>query len=228
MSDPLSRFQGRLGYQFSDSRTLQHALKHRSAGANNNERLEFLGDSLINLFAAESMFHTHPEAPEGDLSSMRSHLVRKESLANIARSLRLDEVIELGQSALSSGGHRRDSILADAVEAVIAAVYLDGGWQAASQVSAKLLEAPANAIASVESVRDAKSLLQEWLQGRGLPLPIYETIEVSGPGHSRQFAIGCNIEGQEQQFVGEGSNRRTAEQDAACKALIAVGSNIDE
>ncbi len=228
MPDSLSRFQERLGYQFSDSRTLKHALKHRSAGANNNERLEFLGDSLINLFAAESMFHTHPESPEGDLSSMRSHLVRKESLADIARFLHLEEVIELGQSALSSGGHRRDSILADAVEAVIAAVYLDGGWQAASDVSAKLLEIPAKAISSVESVRDAKSLLQEWLQGRGHPLPIYETVEVSGPGHARQFAIGCTIEGQDQQFVGEGPNRRSAEQEAANRALAAVGVNIDE
>ena len=219
MTDALTRFQERLNYQFIDESKLQHALKHRSAGANNNERLEFLGDSLIGLFAAESLFHSYPEAPEGDLSSMRSHLVRKESLAEIARSVRLEEVIQLGQSALSSGGHRRDSILADAVEAVLAAVYLDGGWQAAADVSAKLLEKSALAIETVASVRDSKSLLQEWLQGRGLDLPLYETIQVSGPGHARQFAVGCKIKGQDEVFIGEGSNRRMAEQEAAYKAL---------
>lgn len=222
MPDSLARFQERLGYSFNDESILRHALKHRSAGSNNNERLEFLGDSLIGLFAAEILFKAYPEAPEGDLSSMRSHLVRKESLAEIARLLRLEEVIELGQSALSSGGHRRDSILADAVEAVIAATYLDGGWQNAAQVSAKLLQAPISAIEDVDSVRDSKSLLQEWLQARGKPVPSYQTIEVSGPGHARQFAIACRVTGHSEDFVGEGPNRRAAEQKAAQQALTAL------
>ena len=222
MSESLARFQERLGYRFSDQSMLKHALKHRSAGPNNNERLEFLGDSLIGLFAAEILFRTYREAPEGDLSSMRSHLVRKESLADIARLLHLEEVIELGQSALSSGGHRRDSILADALEAIIAAIYLDGGWEAAGEVSAKLLQDPISAIEDVTSVRDSKSLLQEWLQARGQPVPKYQTLEVSGPGHARQFAIACRVSGHVDDFVGEGTNRRSAEQIAAQKALVAL------
>lgn len=228
MNDALNRFQERLNYQFSDIELLRHALKHRSAGSKHNERLEFLGDSLVNLFAAESLYHKHPEAPEGDLSSMRSHLVRKESLAEIARSLHLEEVIELGQSALSSGGHRRDSILADAVEAIIAAVYLDGGWQAATDVTAKMMSIPALAIDSVEAVRDSKSLLQEKLQGRGLPIPTYETTSVDGPGHARQFSVSCNISGFDDAFEGQGSNRRTAEQLAAQSALAAIEEQGEE
>lgn len=219
MNDALNRFQERLGYQFSDPKLLELALRHRSAGLNHNERLEFLGDSLVNLFAAESLYHLHPEASEGDLSSMRSHLVRKESLAEIARSLRFEEVIELGKSALSSGGHRRESILADTVEAVIAAVYLDGGWQAANAVTEKMMAIPELNITSVESVRDAKSLLQEKLQGKGLETPDYQTLSVDGPGHARQFSVSCRIQGFDQDFIGNGSNRRAAEQAAAQNAL---------
>jgi|SaaInlV_100m_DNA_5_1039725.scaffolds.fasta_scaffold03580_2 ribonuclease III len=222
MSDALTRFQERLNYQFSDVGLLRHALKHRSAGAQHNERLEFLGDSLVNLFAAESLYHSHPEASEGDLSSMRSHLVRKESLAKIARFLHFEEVIELGQSALSSGGHRRDSILADTVEAVIAATYLDGGWQSASEVVAKMMAIPALEISSVESVRDAKSLLQEKLQGQGYATPTYETLSVDGPGHARKFSVSCIINGFEQVFEGQGPNRRAAEQMAANVALETI------
>lgn len=219
MSETLSRFQSRLGYQFTDENILQSALKHRSAGLPNNERMEFLGDSLIGLFAAETLFLKYPEASEGDLSSMRSHLVRKESLAEIARSLHLEEVIVLGKSALSSGGHRRDSILADTLEAVLAAVYLDGGWKATSDVSSELLKNLEQGIEDVTSVRDAKSLLQEWLQGRGLALPSYEVLEVGGPGHAREFSVGCKVDGEDRVFIGKGSNRRTAEQKAALQAL---------
>lgn len=222
MNDALNRFQERLNYQFSDIELLKQALKHRSAGSQHNERLEFLGDSLVNLFAAESLYHAHPDATEGDLSSMRSHLVRKESLAEIARFLHMQEVIELGQSALSSGGHRRDSILADAVEAVIAATYLDGGWQVATEVTAKMITIPALSIDSVESVRDSKSLLQEKLQSQGLPIPDYETTSIEGPGHARQFSVSCSISGFDTVFQGHGPNRRAAEQLAAQHALAAL------
>ncbi len=222
MTDALTRFQERLNYQFSDPELLKQALKHRSAGSRHNERLEFLGDSLINMFAAETLYKEHPDASEGDLSSMRSHLVRKESLAEIARHLYLQEVIELGQSALSSGGHRRDSILADAVEAVIAATYLDGGWQSAAAVVQKMLAIPALTIRSVESVRDAKSLLQEKLQAKGLPVPVYETLHVKGPGHARQFSVACQVSGFDKAFEGQGSNRRAAEQMSATLALNAL------
>lgn len=219
MSEALNRFQSRLGYQFTDESILQRALKHRSTGFPNNERMEFLGDSLIGLFAAESLYLKYPDASEGDLSSMRSHLVRKESLAEIARSLQVEEVIELGKSALSSGGHRRDSILADTVEAVLAAAYLDGGWKEASDISSRLLAKLEQGIENVNSVRDSKSLLQEWLQGRGFPLPKYETLEVGGPGHAREFSVSCKISGEENLFIGKGSNRRMAEQKAAQQAL---------
>lgn len=222
MNDALNRFQERLSYQFTDVELLCRALKHRSAGSDHNERLEFLGDSLVNFFAAESLYLSHPDAPEGDLSSMRSHLVRKESLAEIARYLRLEEVIELGQSALSSGGHRRDSILADAIEAIIAAVYLDGGWQATSNVTTKMMAIPALRIDSVESVRDSKSLLQEKLQAKGLPVPEYKTTSVDGPGHAREFSVSCRISGVEEVFQGRGSNRRAAEQIAAQNAFAAI------
>lgn len=219
MPDPLSRFQQRIGYQFKDVSLLQQALRHRSSGSVHNERLEYLGDSLLNFYTAESLYGMYPRSPEGELSAMRAHLVRKETLAEIARQILLAEVLELGQSAAKTGGHRRDSILSDTVEAVIAAVYLDGGWQQARDLTGRLLEPLVTRMKALESVRDAKSLLQEWLQAKSFAVPEYRTLEITGPGHARAFRVQCEVEPLQKTSEGEGSSRREAEQAAAAAML---------
>lgn len=218
MTEALDRLQTRLGYRFVDIELLNDALRHRSAGSKHNERLEFLGDSLLNMATAEMLYRQYPTSAEGDLSSMRSLLVRQSALAAIARSLDLGQVIELGPSASQSGGHDRDSILSDAVEAILAAIYLDGGWDDCRHTTERLL-ASLDLDMDLSRARDAKSLLQEWLQSRGLPLPDYQTIEVSGPGHSRIYRVQCVLDSVGKRGEGVGNSRRTAEQEAAASVL---------
>ncbi len=190
------------------------ALTHRSVGKPNNERLEFLGDALLGATVAELLFEAHPNASEGELSRLRAQLVNGQALAVIARDLELGDKLRLGPGELKSGGFRRDSILADAFEALVAAVYLDDGYDACRQLVRRLF---APRVAEIKrSSKDAKTRLQEWLQGRGLPLPTYELIDSYGEDHAKTFDVSCSIDEPEPIRVeGRGGSRRAAEQDAA-------------
>ena len=208
------------GHRFTDPALLAQALTHRSAGSPHNERLEFLGDSLVNQFIAETLYRHWPKADEGALTRARAELVRESALAEIARSLSIGSHLVLGPGEMKTGGHRRDSILADAVEALVAAVYLDAGFDACRTVVmpwfAPLLDAlpPPNKVG-----KDAKTRLQEWLQARQYPLPVYALLHESGEDHARVFRVSCSLAQPPIRSEGEGSSRRAAEQQAAEAAL---------
>ncbi len=209
----------RLGREFGDPALLVRALTHRSFSGDNNERLEFLGDALIGSFVADALFTARPRASEGDLSRWRSSLVRERSLAAIARRLTLGEHLRLGEGELKSGGWRRDSVLADAVEALVGAVYLDGGFDAAQKTCRLLFAADLADLPDAETLKDPKTRLQEWLQGRSRPLPVYEVLEESGPAHRRYFLVRASLTDEERASDASGSSRRVAEQQAAAALL---------
>lgn len=213
------RLQRVLGYQFRDPALLQQALTHRSLGANNNERLEFLGDSLINCIIGAALYAAQPRAEEGALSRLRASLVCEDSLARIARRLELGDELRLGESELKSGGYTRDSILADGFEAIIGAIYLDAGFAAAQDTSLHLFAPMLERLPDPEQLKDSKTRLQEWLQARSRPLPRYEVLSESGPAHARRFAVSCQLADALLMSQAEGSSRRGAEQDAAQKML---------
>ncbi len=212
------------GHTFADDDLLRQALTHRSSGSRNNERLEYLGDALIDCVMAEALFRRWPRADEGALTRGRAALVRESSLAEVARRLGLGDRIALGAGELKSGGHRRDSILADALEAVAAAVYLDAGFDACRE---RVLDWFA---ASLESLhpgmvdKDAKTRLQEWLQARQILLPEYELVDASGEEHARTFRARCAVAALQLATEGEGASRRAAEQAAAIAMLEALKS----
>jgi len=201
-------------YRFRDPGLATLALTHRSAGKPNNERMEFLGDALLGALVAELLFEAHPNASEGELSRLRAQLVNGQALAVIGRELELGDDLKLGPGELKSGGFRRDSILADAFEALVAAVYFDDGYDACRQVVRRLFTPR---VAEIKrSSKDAKTRLQEWLQGRGLPLPTYELTDSYGEDHAKIFDVSCTIDEPEPIRVeGRGGSRRAAEQDAA-------------
>lgn len=211
------------GHAFADPALLAQALTHRSAGSPHNERLEFLGDALVNQFIAEALFARWPRADEGTLTRARAQLVRESALAGIARTLDLGVALVLGPGEMKTGGHRRDSILADAMEALVAAIYLDAGFEACRAVVlpwfAPLIEAlpPPNKMG-----KDAKTRLQEWLQGRQRALPVYALVAESGDDHARIFTVSCSLADPPVTTEGEGSSRRAAEQQAAEAALQAI------
>jgi ribonuclease-3 len=206
-----------LGHAFADATLLERAFTHRSASHENNERLEFLGDALLNLFVAELVFESHPRASEGEMTRLRAALVNGAALAEIARAEELGDRLNLGPGELKSGGFRRDSILADAFEAVLAAIYLDAGWGACRDTVRRLF---ATRVATgANTPKDAKTRLQEFLQARSLPLPSYELIGASGEDHARMFEVGCRIESLSISTEGSASSRRAAEQIAAEKAF---------
>lgn len=208
----------KLGYRFADEALLQLALTHRSAGRPNNERLEFLGDALVNLVVAEMLFDSRPHANEGELSRLRAQLVSEAALAERARTLQLGDALKLGPGELKSGGYRRDSILADAFEAMVAAIYRDGGYAVCRDWLRANFAGPLAAAGPPQ--KDPKTRLQEWLQGRGLPLPHYELLAEYGDEHARQFDVACVIEQPlAARFEGRGGSRRAAEQIAADAAL---------
>ena len=215
-----------IGYVFHDSALRDRALSHRSIGSNNNERLEFFGDALVNAFVAELLFEKFPKADEGELTRLRARLVSEPALAEIARGLALGDELKLGPGELKSGGFRRDSILADAFEALIAAVYFDGGWDACRTCVRELVE-PRLAAAAASDDKDAKTRLQEWLQARGKPLPVYELVASSGADHAKVFEVECSIGGGELRGHGSGSSRRVAEQAAATDALATLHALAD-
>ncbi|HEX6834825.1 MAG TPA: ribonuclease III [Rudaea sp.] len=208
----------RFSYQFRDPELRRRALSHRSIGADNNERLEFFGDALVNLFVAELIYERFPKADEGALTRIRARLVSEPALAEIARDLEMGDHLHLGPGELKSGGFRRDSILADAFEALIAAVYLDGGWETCRRIARELFE---SRVANMESgtEKDAKTRLQELLQARGMPLPVYELVGTSGADHAKVFDMVCVIPSADLRAEGRGSSRRAAEQAAAANAL---------
>ena len=213
----------RIAHQFAQPGLLAQALTHRSAGAPHNERLEFLGDALVNLFAAEALYARWPRADEGALTRARAELVRESALAPIGRALQLGERLTLGPGEMKSGGHRRDSILADAVEAVVAAIYLDAGFETCRDVVLPWFEAAMEALPPPHKVgKDAKTRLQEWLQGRQKPLPVYALLSESGEEHAKTFQVSCTLTEPHVVTEGQGGSRRAAEQTAAEAALAAL------
>jgi ribonuclease-3 len=214
-----------LGYEFTDSRLLETALTHRSSAGQNNERLEFLGDAVLAFVIAEHLYRRFPDATEGVLTRMRASLVRRETLAGVARELGLGEHIRLGGGERKSGGWRRDSILSNTVESLIGAVYLDGGIDRCRSFVLKLLARRLDGLSDTEPSKDPKTSLQEFLQARRRPLPIYSVIEESGEDHARLFRVRCLIEDSGQSVVGEGRSKRSAEQSAASMALELVQSH---
>jgi ribonuclease III len=213
----------RLGYRFRDPALLEAALTHRSASRTNYERLEFLGDSVLNFAVALLAFRAFPAAPEGDLSRFRAALVSSHSLAAIGAELDLGDQLRLGSGELKSGGFRRDSILADSLEAVLGAIYLDGGIEAAHEVVDRLLGARLRDLPSAETLKDPKTRLQEELQSRGLALPRYALEEIGGEPHEQWFVASCETPDLAQRATGRGSSRRRAEQEAAQRVLEALG-----
>jgi len=207
-----------LNYQFTNLELLQTALTHRSASSYNNERLEFLGDALLSFIIAEDLFQRFPNAREGDLTRFRSGLVKGDTLAEIAKQLEIGSLLILGGGELKSGGWRRKSILADSVEAIIGAVYLDGGMDACKPFVLQLFQERLAQLSLKKVQKDPKTLLQEYLQARQQKLPEYRVLSVEGDPHEQHFEVECLVSGL-QPTEGNGSNRRYAEQMAASKAL---------
>ena len=208
---------------FRDAALRDQALRHRSAGAPHNERLEFLGDALVNLMVAEALYLRWPQVDEGALTRARAELVRESSLARIGRDLDLGARLTLGPGEMKSGGHRRDSILADAVEALVGAIYLDAGFEACRAAVLPWFEAAMAALPPPNKVgKDAKTRLQEWLQGRQKPLPVYALEAEVGEEHARVFRVSCTLSQPALVTGGEGSSRRAAEQAAAEAALARI------
>ncbi len=214
------RFFALTEYRFENEDLLRQALTHRSySRGGNNERLEFLGDSVLGLIISRQIYARFGEASEGKLSRMRAALVKKQTLAEIARSIDLGDYLNLGGGELKSGGYRRESILADALEAIIAAVYLDGGEAAAERVVLGLYDERLDALDDAQQLKDAKTRLQEYLQARGMDLPSYSVDATSGKAHDQTFTVSCNLTELGLQSVGRGSSRKQAEQKAAQEML---------
>ena len=216
------QLQSRLGHVFIDSGLLQEALTHRSFGLPNNERFEFLGDSILNCVMSIALFERFGELREGELSRVRASLVRQDALYRIALTLELGDCLRLGEGELKSGGSRRPSILADALEAVFAAVFLDGGFPCAKGVIDRLYAPLLAEVDPRKPSKDAKTALQEWLQGRRMPLPVYTMVQALGEAHSQEFEVACDIPRLGVRTLGRGSSRRIAEQQSAELALAAV------
>lgn len=213
-----------LGYEFSDQGLLRLALSHRSAGRENNERLEFLGDAILGFIISEHLYTELPLASEGDLSRYRASLVKKSTLAEIARELRIGEYLILGAGELKSGGKRRESILADSVEAIISAIYQDGGLEVCRRVVLHWYRDRFTVQEQGDTRKDAKTRLQEYLQGNHQELPVYEVIDISGRDHDQVFSVSCRVSSLALETGGKGSSRREAEQQAARLALISLGA----
>jgi len=214
----------RLGYQPRDLALFRAALTHRSAPGENNERLEFLGDAVLNLLIAHRLYDAFPRATEGELSRLRARLVSREPLAEIALSLGVGDTLQLGSGELRSGGFRRQSILADALEALCGAVFLDGGLAAVEPLVTQLFAARIAALPDPEALKDAKTRLQEHLQSRSLTLPRYAILGVEGEDHAQIFRVSCEVPGLALRVEGVGSSRRRAEQQAAARMLEAIAA----
>ena len=223
MSSPaLASLQSRLQHQFSDPSLLQRAVTHRSFSAEHNERLEFLGDSVLNLAVSTLLYLRLQAQSEGDLSRVRANLVKEGTLHQLAKDLRLEQVLHLGEGEARSGGHQRPSILADALEAVIGAVYLDAGYAVAEALVLRLYEAVEINPQMQAAAKDAKTALQEWLQGRKMQLPQYRVVGTAGVAHRQTFEVECAIAELALAQRGSGTSRRAAEQSAAAAMLATL------
>mgnify|MGYP006191927387 FL=1 len=223
MSNSLDRLERKLGYTFKDQDLMVLALTHRSFAGRNNERLEFLGDAILNFVAGEALFERFPLAREGQLSRLRARLVKGETLAILARGFDLGDYLRLGSGELKSGGFRRESILADALEALIGAIYLDAGMDAARERVVAWLTNELASLTLVDTNKDPKTRLQEFLQSRACELPRYDVVDIQGDPHCRTFVVECQISLLNDKTLGQGASRRIAEQVAAAAALIALG-----
>jgi len=219
LSDGLKALQERLGHDFTDQVLLERAVTHRSFSADHNERLEFLGDSVLNLSVAHWLFEKLNDQTEGDLSRVRANLVKQDTLFQLAFDLELSGVLRLGEGELRSGGQKRPSILADAVEALIGAVYLDAGYQAAQALVLRLFKDVAVNPEMQAASKDPKTELQEWLQGRKLQLPLYTVVATRGAAHKQMFEVACDIREMGLSQLGLGTSRRAGEQSAAAAML---------
>ncbi len=229
MNNPsLSSLCKRLDYRFNDASLLEEALTHRSVGASNNERLEFLGDSVLNFVIAHELFKMFPRLREGDLSRLRASLVNGESLAEIARELDLGEFVKLGAGELRSGGHRRSSILADCVESLIGAVYCDSNFERCRELILRLYKNKLQNIPDLQSLKDPKTRLQELLQARKHTLPQYEVTHVSGKAHDQLFEVSCRIDEPAITTHAKGRSRRKAEQQAAEAAIAKLQQAFEQ
>lgn len=222
---PLGWVRAQLAYEPREPALFRAALTHRSAPGPNNERLEFLGDAVLNLVVAHHLYVAFPDATEGDLSRLRARVVSGEPLAEVAASLALGEALQLGSGELKTGGFRRQSILADALEAVLGALYLDGGLAVAEGVIARLFEPRIAALPAPGELKDAKTRLQEYLQSRGLTLPRYKVQRVEGEAHAQTFHVTCEVPALRLAGEGSGSSRRRAEQEAAERILSSIDSS---
>ncbi len=214
----------KLGHRFDSEALLERALTHRSASKDNNERLEYLGDALLSFVVAARLFDQYRTAPEGDLSRLRSALVKGETLTEIARELGVEDHLIVGAAELRSGGTGRSSVLANALEAVLGAIFLDAGLDQAQRCVHRLLDERLEALPDAASLKDPKSRLQEWLQSRGFDLPRYVVESDSGPPHARRFVVACRVDERGLEVSGQGSNRRGAEQEAADRMLASLTS----
>jgi len=215
-----------LEYTFKKEALLTEALTHRSAASVNNERLEFLGDGILNFVIADCLFEQYADVQEGDLSRLRASLVNKDSLADIARILQLGQYIKLGSGELKSGGRRRDSILADAVEAIFGAVYIDSGFDTCRDLILRLFAEKLQNMPDVQTLKDPKTCLQELLQSRRYPLPAYTVLEITGKAHNQLFKVECSIEDLNCITCAQGRSRRKAEQAAAKLAIEQVSKKM--
>ena len=222
IEDALTHLQQRLGYRFQAPRLLQRALTHRSAAGDHNERLEFLGDAVLSAAISAMLYQRFGDSDEGDLTRVRAHLVREESLHRAALGVGLPPVLRLSEGDTRGGGAMRPSILADALEAVVAAIYLDAGYEACRAVVLPWFEQALAALPEGRPEKDAKTRLQEWLQARQRPLPVYELVSESGEEHAKLFLARCTLTEPDLSAQGQGSSRRLAEQAAAAAALEAL------
>lgn len=219
----IDKLQRKLGYTFTQKELLQQALTHRSASSKHNERLEFLGDSILSYVVANALYHRFPLVDEGDMSRMRATLVRGNTLAEIAREFELGECLRLGPGELKSGGFRRESILSDVVEALIGAIFLDSDIKTVEALILSWYHSRLEQISPGDKQKDPKTRLQEYLQGRHLPLPSYLVVQVRGEAHDQEFTIHCHVSGMAEAIAGTGSSRRKAEQSAAEQTLKQLG-----
>ncbi|MDF2939891.1 MAG: ribonuclease [Gammaproteobacteria bacterium] len=217
----LNQLCQKIGYFFNDSNLLYLALSHRSSEGPHNERLEFLGDAVLSLSIAEALYQKFPEAKEGELSRLRSSLVKGETLAVVAQEFNLGDYLRLGSGELKSGGYRRSSILEDAIEAIIGAIYLDSDFPTARAMVLAWFKSRIQALSLTDSLRDSKSRLQEYLQSKGYALPVYELVKAEGPDHAQIFTVRCMVKDLNLSAEAEGPSRRIADQEAA-KALLAL------
>jgi ribonuclease-3 len=225
--DELSTWvESSFGHAFATPALCRAALTHRSAGADHNERLEFLGDSILNCAVARMLFDAHPHADEGELSRLRASLVSGESLAQIAAGLNLGDFLRLGPGELKTGGFRRSSILADALEAILGAIFVDAGYDAAAAAVSRILGAKLAELPAAAFLKDAKTQLQELLQARAMALPVYTLNTVRGEPHEQSFCVTCEVPALQISAGAEGASRRRAEQMAAAKVIELLPEEI--